>query len=135
VNRLLDTAREAFARGLVDWVGDTVVARLVRTSVAAPNFSTLAFLSELDDDGFAADAVEIENRTATAGVLDGDDVLFPAVDAGDAIDAVAIYVDTGNAATSRVLAWLDSGTGLPVTPDGTDVTVTWDPGASRIVRL
>jgi hypothetical protein len=45
-----------------------------------------------------------------------------------------IYVDTGTAATSPLVAYIDTGvTGLPVTPNGGNITVTWN--ASGIFAL
>ena len=43
--------------------------------------------------------------------------------------------DTGSAATSNVIACFQSATGLPVTPNGTDIPVTWDNGANKILAL
>lgn len=75
----------------------------------------------------------IANSTVTNGLFDGDDVTFTAV-SGDPCEALIIYIDTGNAATSRLVAYIDTGvTGLPVTPNGGDITITWN--ASGIFQL
>ena len=76
---------------------------------------------------------EILNTTVTNGVLDGDDVTFTAV-TGNTVEALLIYIDTGSAATSRLVAFIDTSvTGLPVTPNGGDITITWN--ASGIFAL
>jgi hypothetical protein len=68
----------------------------------------------------------IANTTVTNGLFDGDNVTFTAV-SGDVCEALIIYIDTGNTATSRLVAYIDTGvTGLPVTPNGGDITVTWN---------
>lgn len=68
----------------------------------------------------------IGSKTFTNGVFDGDDVTFTAV-SGNTIEALILYIDTGNAATSPLVAFIDTGvTGLPVTPNGGDITVTWN---------
>jgi hypothetical protein len=47
---------------------------------------------------------------------------------------MVIYVDTGTAATSPLVAYIDSGvTGLPVTPNGGNISITWN--ASGIFAL
>jgi hypothetical protein len=46
-----------------------------------------------------------------------------------------IYKDTGTAATSPLIAYIDTATGLPVTPNGGDITVTWDNGSNKIFKL
>ena len=72
-------------------------------------------------------------KSYTNGVFDGGDVTFTAV-SGATVEALVIYIDTGTAGTSRLVAYLDTGvTGLPVTPNGGDITVTWN--ASGIFAL
>lgn len=65
-------------------------------------------------------------KTVTNGVFDGADVTFSAV-TGNSVEALVIYVDTGTAGTSPLVAYIDTGvTGLPVTPNGGDIAVTWN---------
>lgn len=89
------------------------------------------FLSSLT--GVVGTAGTIANTTVTNGVFDGDDVVFTAV-TGATVEALVIYIDTGTAGTSRLVAYLDTGvTGLPFTPNGGNVTITWN--ASGIFAL
>lgn len=88
----------------------------------------------LDDlTGVVGTAQTIANTTVTTGAFDGDNVTFSAV-SGNTVEALVIYIDTGSAATSRLVAYIDTGvTGLPVTPNGGDITITWN--ASGIFQL
>lgn len=75
----------------------------------------------------------IGSKTYTNGLLDGADVTFTAV-TGDPCEAIIIFLDTGVAGTSRLVAYLDTGvTGLPVTPNGGDISITWN--ASGIIQF
>ncbi len=75
----------------------------------------------------------IANTTVANGLFDGDNVTFTAV-TGNSAEALLIYIDTGIAGTSRLVAWIDTSvTGLPVTPNGGDITITWN--ASGIFQL
>lgn len=75
----------------------------------------------------------IGTKTYTNGVFDGADVTFTAV-SGSTVEALVIYIDTGTAGTSRLVAYIDTGvTNLPVTPNGGDITITWN--ASGIFAL
>jgi hypothetical protein len=75
----------------------------------------------------------IGSKTYTNGLLDGADVTYTAV-TGDPCEAVIIFLDTGTPSTSRLVAYLDTGvTGLPVTPNGGDITVAWN--ASGIIQF
>jgi hypothetical protein len=65
-------------------------------------------------------------KSVTNGVFDGADVTYTAV-TGNSVEALVIYVDTGTAGTSPLVAYLDTSvTGLPVTPNGGDITITWN---------
>lgn len=75
----------------------------------------------------------IGTKTYTDGVFDGDNVTYTAV-SGNTCEAIVIYIDTGVAGTSPLVAYIDTGvTGLPVTPNGGDINITWN--ASGIFAL
>jgi hypothetical protein len=66
--------------------------------------------------------------TVAAGVFDGDNVTFTAV-TGNSVEAILLYKDTGNVATSPLIGLIDNvASGLPVTPNGGDITITWNAG-------
>jgi len=89
------------------------------------------FLSSLS--GVFGTAQTIANTTVTDGLFDGDNVTFTAV-TGNSVEALVIYIDTGTAGTSRLVTYIDTSvTGLPVTPNGGDITITWN--ASGIFQL
>lgn len=89
------------------------------------------FLSSLT--GVVGTAQTIAATTVTNGVFDGDNVTYTGV-TGNSVEALVIYIDTGVAGTSRLVAYIDTSvTGLPVTPNGGDITITWN--ASGIFAL
>lgn len=86
-----------------------------------------------DLSGIVGTPQAIANTTVANGLFDGDNVTFTAV-SGATVEALVIYIDTGVSGTSRLVAYIDTGvTGLPVTPNGGDITITWD--AAGIVQL
>jgi hypothetical protein len=108
----------------------TLKATLVDTS-AYTYSAAHEFLSSLA--GIVGTAHILNSKSYTDGVFDAADVTFHAV-TGNSVEAIVLYTDTGNANTSRLVAYLDTGfTGLPVTPNGGDITVTWN--ASGIFAL
>ena len=78
---------------------------------------------------------EITAVTTALGVVDGNNVTFTAVAAGPNLEALVLYrKNTGANTTWLLVAYLDTlVTGLPVTPNGGDITVTWS--ASGIFAL
>lgn len=109
----------------------TVKAALVDTGTYTYN-TAHQFQSDLV--GVVGTAQTITTPTvSTAGVFDGDNVTYTAV-TGNSVEALVIYIDTGTPGTSRLVAFIDTGvTGLPVTPNGGDINVTWN--ASGIFAL
>ena len=101
---------------------DTIKAALVDTGTytysAAHDFYN-------DVSGVVGTPQTIANTTTTSGTFDGDNVTYTAV-SGNTVEAIVIYKDTGSSATSPLIAYIDSGTGLPVTPNGGDITVAWN---------
>jgi SAM-dependent methyltransferase len=73
-------------------------------------------------------------KSVTAGVADADNITFSSV-SGDQSETIVVYQDTGTEATSRLIGYIDTATGLPITPTGSDIDVQWDDGANRIFKL
>jgi hypothetical protein len=111
----------------IDMDTDTIKVRLVRTS-AYTYSAAHQFLSSLPA-AIGTDQT-LASRTVTNGVFGAANATFTAVAAGAAIDALALYKDTGNAATSPLICYMD---GFSVTPNGGDITVAWN--ASGIFAL
>jgi hypothetical protein len=106
--------------------GTDVKAVLVDTALYTFD-ATDEFLSDVSA-AVVATSGNLANKavSATDGTFSADAVTFTAV-TGASIEAMYLYYDTGVAATSPLIAWIDSGAGgLPVTPNGTDITVTWN---------
>jgi hypothetical protein len=73
-------------------------------------------------------------KTYASGVFDGADVTFPSV-TGATVEALVLYRKNAGASTTwRLIAYIDTGvTGLPVTPNGGNISVAWN--ASGIFSL
>jgi activator of HSP90 ATPase len=71
---------------------------------------------------------------STSGVFDADNVTFSAV-SGASVEALVIYRKNSGANTTwRLVAFIDTSvTNLPVTPNGGDISITWN--ASGIFAL
>lgn len=133
-NALYDTGRNAFLLGDIDWVNDTIAAVLVDTG--APYTVDLVNHDFLDDIPVGARIAtqNMAGMSGSAGIADATDTVFGSV-TGATVEAVVIYKNTGAAATSQLIAYIDTATGLPVTPNGGDITVQWDDGANKIFKL
>jgi hypothetical protein len=69
---------------------------------------------------------EIGTKTFVEGVFDGGDLTYTSV-TGSVVGALVLYVkNAGATSTWRLIAYIDTSvTGLPVTPNGGNITITW----------
>ncbi len=133
-NALYGKGREKFLNADIDWAADNIKVVLVDVADYTVSIDTHEFLSDVASGGRVATSGNLASKTSTLGVADAADVTFSAV-TGDQSEALVIYKDTGSAATSPLIAYIDTATGLPVTPNGADITVTWDNGSNKIFKL
>jgi hypothetical protein len=123
-NALYDLGRESFLKGEISWSGDNIKTILVDSQEYTPNLATDQFLSDIPAGGIIATSVNLTSKTTTNGSGDAADVSYTAV-TGDISEFLVIYQDTGASATSRLIARIDTATGLPVTPNGGDISIQW----------
>lgn len=136
-NALYDSARQLFLEGQLDWrqtSGGTYQAYLIDTSSYSVNLTTHVNLSDVGGSSRIAGPVSLSGRTTTGGAADATDITFQAV-SGASIEAIIICKYTGSEATSPLIAYIDTASGLPITPNGGDIIVTWDNGTNKIFKL
>lgn len=131
---LYDKARKAFADADIDLLVDNIKAVLVDTGIYTVDLVNHDFLDDVAAGARISTSGNLTGKTTTAGVFDADDVVFGTV-SGATVEAIVLYKDTGVEATSALICYIDTGTGLPVTPNGGNITATWDNGANRIFKL
>lgn len=133
-NALYDTGRAAFLGADVDWLADNIKLYLVDNADYTVNLSTHDFADDIATGGKVATSGNFASKTATAGVADAADITLTAV-TGDPSESIVIWKDTGTQSSSQLIAYLDTATGLPVTPNGGDINIVWDSGANKIFKL
>lgn len=140
-SQLFDAGREGFLAGEIDW--DTAVIKMALVRGYTFN-ATHKFVSDVTNAGgtLVATSSALTSKTVSGGVADAADVTFAAVPTGAAIPA-AIYFQasavTGGAdvapTAQRLICYVDTATGLPVTPNGQAINWAHDNGANRIFKL
>lgn len=133
-NALYDSGRNGFLVGSINWLNDTIKAMLVDAQAYTLDLAAHQFLSSVPAGSRTAPGVTLANKTAAAGVADADDVTFNAV-TGAQSEYIILYKDTGAEATSPLIACIDTATGLPVTPNGGNISVSWSNGTNKIFKL
>ena len=129
---LYDKGREGFLDGSIDWDTDDVRVALVEstyTFVAAHDF-----MDDLgtNDNGRSA---ALTGKTVTNGVANAASTSLTATSAV-ACNALIVYQYNASDTAARLIAYIDSATGLPFTPAASQtVNIAWDTGANKIFKL
>ena len=116
------TFKAAILQG--DYDLSTAVVRAVLIDTGTYTYSTAHdFYNDLSGV-VGTESGALANKTFTAGAFDSDNVTFSAV-TGNTVEAIVLFVDTGNVATDALICYIDSASsGLPVTPNGGDITIS-----------
>jgi len=117
--------REGFLGGDIDWDANNIKVTLIDSADYVVNLSTHDFYNDVTAGGRVATSGNLASKTKTNGTADAADVTFSAV-TGDQSEALVVWADTTVESTSRLIVYIDTGTGFPVTPNGGDITVQWD---------
>lgn len=133
-NAMYDSGRERFLGGDEDWDADDY--RIILTDAAdyTKDLATHDFLDDVAAGARVAVSGALTSKSKAAGVADAADVTLSTV-TGDQSEQIILYQHSGVDATSALILNIDTATGLPVTPNGGDITVQWDSGANRIFKL
>ena len=138
-NQLYPKAKEDFLAGNLNLSSNTVTLALIDTDV-------YTFSSSHEDradiqNTAVISTTDLASKTITSGVFDAADATFTSVTGANA-EALILYHNTGDAendgdrqADSRLIAYIDTATGLPILPNGGDITVRFSDGVSKIFAL
>lgn len=133
-NALFSSYRSQCLTADVD-LDDSIVFVFVDHADDTPVPATDDFLDDILGAARVATSTALGTKTFTAGTFDAADHTVTAV-TGDPFESIVLYDNTpGTEATKDLIAFIDTATGLPTTPNGGDITVAWDSGANRIFNL
>lgn len=141
-NALYSTTKEGFLGADIDWADAVIKAALVRGYTYSAAHQFMSDVTGAGGGTVVATSSALTSKTKASGVADAATTTFSSVAAGASIPAVILFqssavgggADVADTA-QRLIAYLDTGTGLPVTPNGNDIVVAWDTGANRIFKL
>lgn len=121
---------------VIDFDSATLKMVLTDHGTDTPNLTSDDFLNDISTGtvGTSSSLSSVTVGVVAVGVIDAADMspAFTAV-SGSSVESMSLYEDSGSAATSDLICYWDSATGLPLTPNGGDVNVTFN--ASGIFKL
>lgn len=131
---IYDKGRQAILEGSIAILTDTIKLALVDNASYTAVQSTDQFLSDIPSGMRIAISSGLSSKTSTSGVFDAADVTLSSV-SGATSEYLVIFKDTGTASTSPLIAKMDSYNGLPVTPNGGNITVAFPNDSNKIFKL
>lgn len=123
-NAVYPKGLEGLLDGSIDWDTHTIKAVLVTSgytyNTAHDNLDDVTAGLRVATSGALA------GKTATNGVANANALTLTAV-SGSAVAAIILYKEVaGNESQSRLICYIDTASGLPVTPNGGDIVIQWD---------
>ena len=116
-------ALDSFLTGQINMA--TADLRWILTDTGFYTFSSAhQFLSSVPLAARASVSAQVTGVTVSGGVLDHADFAYTSALAGPACEAMILYSHTGSDASARLICYVDTIPGLPVTPNGTNINVT-----------
>ena len=134
-NSLYAKGKEGLLEGLFDLTDNNLKIVLVKNTYTV-NLNTHEFLSSISEDSVAATTSLLSGKTTASGVFDADNITIE--DYGTSGFAyLVLYKDTGVRSTSRLLAYIDTATGLPIaaTASPISITISWSNEQYKIFSL
>lgn len=125
-------ALEQLAQAGINLLTDDIRVMLVLSTYTYD--ATDVFITDLGavDNGRSG---ALAGKSVTDGVFDATDSTLDAL-ASVASNALIIFKHTGADATARVLWYIDSGVGIPFTPEAAQTCpIVWDNGANKIFKI
>lgn len=130
-NAVYPSYRSAMMQAPPNLATGALKCALVSTTSGATNYvysASHANFSDVPAGSIVSAGVALTNKVVSGGALNADPVRFASVAApggGQIGQALIYYVDSGTPATSPLVGYMDTTTGLPVTPNGQDITVNF----------
>jgi len=134
-NALYDRGRQGFLAGDIDWDTDNIRCHLIDEGVDVPDLALDEDMADRTAGAIEATSSNITSPTVVDGTADAADVTWSAVASGPSVESIDIAMNTGVTANDLMICNIDTATGLPVTPNGGDITAQWDSGADAIFTL
>jgi|ERR1700685_1294010 len=119
-------AVQHFVNGDIDYASNTIKVALVSALYSAVQ-NTDEFFSVAVSSGIVSAGVTLGTKTNVLGLINAANTTWASV-TGSQVTQLVGYVAGGSPGTNDYILFnLSSGTNLPVTPNGGNITAAWDP--------
>lgn len=157
-NKFYSEGREGFLRGEISWNNDDMRIALfnvwndIDATAGAYDDTAQRFLSDVIADLVEFKAQEgdpayikhiaLQEKTTVNGVADAADITLyevksidPLQDSQRSFEAAILFKWTGDPLTSPLIAFIDTGIGIPFVPNNGHIKIKFPDGPNKIFRL
>ena len=115
-----------FANGDIDWASNTIKVGLVSSGYSASQNTDEFYSVAVSGGNIVSAGVTLGTKTNVLGLLSAANSTWSSV-TGSQVTQLVGYVAGGSPGTNDYILFNDSvGTNLPVTPNGGNITASWD---------
>ncbi len=135
-NALYDFGRQNILEGDILVASQDIRVTSIDETDDAPILATDEDLADITAGAREFASGALASKTEALGTFDAAD-LAPAFTSatGDEFESFTIYYHSGVDATALLICNIDTATGLPLTPDGGNINITWSSAGDRIFTL
>jgi len=128
-NFIYTKGKEKFLAGTLSWTSHDIKLLLVKATYVQ-NAATDEFLSIIAgaDRITGSTSANFANKAVTGAIATTDPITLTGIAASQAAVAIVVYRDTGVEATSPLICYIDTATGLPFTTSGANISITFTSG-------
>ena len=128
-NSLYDAGRALLLGGSINWASTAIDAYLINTAYYTPNISSDTNISGVSGSAIVAGPVALSSQSIVGGAASAANVTFSSVTGATASGILLCVHSTG-----ALLLWMDTASGLPITPNGGNIIIVWDTGTNHIFK-
>lgn len=134
-NFVYGKAKQALLNGQINVASNSLKILLVNSSYV-PSANSDEYVSNINSTYIKNRSEVIQNVTNTLGTLNADDAMVTVHD-GSAFNAIVLYQNGTSDSNSRLIAYVDTSTGLPFAGVNFSlpVTIVWSNDLSKILSL
>lgn len=126
--------KESLMKKEIDLLNDDIKLSLIDTDEYTYSSSD-QFFDDILSAAIIGTSSNLASKSVTDGVFDAADVTISGLTGAPTIEAVLLWLDSGTPATSRLIGFIDQGSGLPINAGAVEVSIVFDNGSDKIFKL
>ncbi len=134
MNRFYEKGIDRIGTAGVNLTTADIRVRLVDLADYTPDFVNDEALDDIPGAARVGNAVALTSKTLVGGVFDADDPTIATV-SGDESEVLIGYIHNATESLAYLLFYIDTATGLPIDPNGGNITVQFPNSGYKIFKL